>query len=176
MKALGTPNPNRNPKKNKIVTVYWEESSRWEMWLKSRKPSFLDCITFIQATKSVEGSSSKKQSIFPQLGGLAGMLLAGDYAEAGLVPMPTITEMADICYKINKGAKAGLTCMQLLKVDETSEECQTAFKNIYKHVDEGFTDEEKEIMGFNVIMMEHALCKYSQAFSWNLFEKLNLNR
>jgi hypothetical protein len=176
MKALGTPNPNRNPKKNKIVTVYWEESDRWETWLKSRKPSFLDCITFIQATKSAGGSSAKKQSIFPQLGGLAGMLLAGDYAEAGLIPMPTITEMADIFYKINKGAKAGLTCMQLLKVDETIEECRTAFKNIYKHVDEEFTDEEKEIMGFNVIMMEHALCKYSRAFSWNLFEKLNMNR
>lgn len=168
--AYGSLNPKRTVT---LAQSYWDAVgiAEWETLLESSgKVSFMDIYKFF-----LKGSPK----VFQQIGDLAGYLLSADYVYAGVVEIPTIEEMGTIIRKINRGAVAGLEILGLIsprgrttrgtyqKADE--KECISGFRKLYEYLDGVLSPEEKDIVGFDTIMVEHTLCKLSRAVNYAIF-------
>lgn len=89
--------------------------------------------------------------------------MLGDCAEAGLISMPTTQSMADLVVTVNKGAKTGLARLGMIaKERPTDNDIMTAFIRLSDYLDVDLSEEEKIGMHYNVLMLEHGLCKYSR--------------
>lgn len=102
---------------------------------------------------------------FTNVGSLTAMLIVGDLVECGFAPMPPVQKWAKLVADVNKGARMQLESLKLVSIG-TSTPAQkrrqlvaSAFVDIYNYANQELTPEERQQMGFNVIMVEHALCK-----------------
>ncbi|KAJ6467602.1 hypothetical protein DFH09DRAFT_1381380 [Mycena vulgaris] len=97
---------------------------------------------------------------FPQVGNLIAHLLVSDYVYHGIIEMPSVQEMGEIIHTIKAGALDGLVRLGYLDSrDASKEEVINAFESLYGYLDTNLTPEEKILMCFNPIMLEHLLCK-----------------
>ena len=103
--------------------------------------------------------------MFRNIGSLSALLICGDLVEAGLVPMPSSRELAELIFKVGKGAKEGMAMLGLVKNGANREELGNAFESLDLALELKLTEEEKKAMGYNVIMLEHALCKFKRLTS-----------
>jgi hypothetical protein len=100
--------------------------------------------------------------LFPNIGKLSALLICGDLVEAGLLPMPPAKEWAESVDKMGKGSKAGMENGRFVKENCSREEFCSAFASLDEALQMELTNEEKETMGYNVVMLEHALCKINR--------------
>ncbi|KAA1470366.1 hypothetical protein DENSPDRAFT_685237 [Dentipellis sp. KUC8613] len=145
------------------IPLYWSAASEtWESMVgPNRKPrtfkQFYDAI--------VKGRSKENHILYYGFGALIGYLLSADYAEAGLISMPTKEEMGGIIVDISRGALRYLQDQNVVgpKGSKGSKQYRLditgKFLELYNFLDASLTDEEKTKMGFNTVMLEHTLCK-----------------
>lgn len=101
----------------------------------------------------------------PQVGPLAAFLLAADYVYAEIVAEPSPKEMGSLIHKLGKGAVSGLQCLGLLpkgKQEFVERDVADAFVQAHDYVAKELSDEEKDRMGFDTVMLEHTLCKFKR--------------
>lgn len=82
--------------------------------------------------------------------------------EANILPMPPAREWAESIVKMGKGSKAGMEICGLVSEGCNKEEFCAAFESLDQALQFELEEKEKEAMGYNVIMLEHALCKINR--------------
>jgi hypothetical protein len=146
--------PSQAARSTKVAKIYWEASEGWEGFIKANHNAKEMFDWFV-------GNNSQGQKRFPNIGPLCALLVLGDLieAECELLPMPTPFSWGDLVHELNKGARNGLVELGLQEKSTTSEVTSQSFNDLYQYLAEQLDDEEKSLIGFNVIMLEHALCK-----------------
>ncbi len=149
---------------------YWNAATNTEYssFLSTQSPmSFLELWKLLQDKKHVYWEEENgvfqchKLKVFPEFGSLQAYLLASDYAIAGVVTMPTFTEMAEVIHAIDSGGLHGLQQLEL----PCSIQEQTASSLCYLHdyLIQEIAPQRQQQMHFNIFVVEHALCKYSSS-------------
>ncbi|TFK59509.1 hypothetical protein BDN72DRAFT_905779 [Pluteus cervinus] len=133
--------------------VYWGFSDNTSLtgWLlnpRDEKIQFIDLYRLI------------RKAHIPAIGALTTYLLVVDYATAGLVVHPDPQQMGRILFEIKAGGIGGLRALGF--PCRTVQETGDAFEFLMMKLTTVMTPERKERMGFNVFMVEHALCKLSR--------------
>jgi hypothetical protein len=99
---------------------------------------------------------------FPNIGPLTALLICGDLAMAGFVEKPTVKQMAKLIFYLKKGALLGLERLGLVPPKATFEEVFTCFSFLYDYLEANLSDEDKVLIHFDVITLEHGLCKFTR--------------
>lgn len=152
--AMGTPCQTRHPD---TVPILWTNSHAWEALVADR--STFPAVDFFHF---LYGGPKRVLNVHG-LGRLGAYLLTADYVYAGLVDMPSVSDMAYFINTIKGGALAGLQSVGLLpsdRFDESHQSVLAALRSLNHYVLQSFTDEELDLMGYDIIMLEHALCKF----------------
>ncbi|KAJ3519810.1 hypothetical protein NMY22_g13029 [Coprinellus aureogranulatus] len=102
---------------------------------------------------------------FPTMGVLSCYLLACDLHYAGVCEAPTIADVASFIRSARGGSYHILPKLGYGEVDvhPTLELVIQALSEIAHHLRESFTEEELALMGFDLICVEHILCKFKRA-------------
>lgn len=79
--------------------------------------------------------------------------------ETGILPMPSTKEWAESIVKMGKGSKDGMELCGFVGKNSSQEDFCSAFESLDQALQRELQDEEKEAMGYNIIMLEHTLCK-----------------
>jgi hypothetical protein len=106
---------------------------------------------------------------FDLIGPLIAVLMTGDYACAGKFDMPDAYTMGRYIKSISAGALGCMNLMGTVVGKGTKETCRMAFENLYHELDKQLTEAKKKWIGFSMIMLEHAMCKYYKAVKYDLF-------
>jgi hypothetical protein len=86
-------------------------------------------------------------------------LIVGDLIEAGVIRMPSSGEWGMLVVAVNKGAKKGLGDLKLINANTPDHIIVQEFKALDDFLLANLTQEQKEVMHYNIIMLEHGLCK-----------------
>ncbi len=136
-----------------LLQAYWEQRRLWnDLFNKSTTPTVEDIYNWLV-------SREKGVSKFRNIGSLTAILICGDLIEAGIIPMPSSHEFGQLVYKVGKGAKDGMLMFGLTRGGGDGEDFCKAFTLLDDYVESALGAEEKKAMGYNVVMLEHALCK-----------------
>jgi len=145
---------NQKERNTNLIEGYWRQCHLWNAKFdKSTPPTFELAYYYLISTKE-DG-----KTLFRNIGSLSALLICGDLVEAGLVPMPSPEELGELIFKVGKGAKEGMSLIGLVKDEVNREELCKAFASLDLALKQELTEDEKEAMGYNVIMLEHTLCK-----------------
>jgi hypothetical protein len=108
--------------------------------------------------------ANKKIKAFPPIGNLIAHVLTGDYVYAGKVEMATIEEMGTIIKEVDAGGLKGLHDIGYFGgISAPSEEQVTeALWEVFNYLDTHLTERQKQLIVFDILLVEHALHKYSQ--------------
>ena len=155
MGIYGTSNVRRS---TSLFDEYWETSTS-EHWKGSKTVPW---EAFIQTEPSprelydwltVEGR-------FPNIGDLTALLIVGDLIEAGVIGVSSPDEWGLLVVAVNKGAKKGLTELGLINTNSPPRTIVQEFKALNNFLLQKLTQEQKDIMHYNIVMLEHGLCKH----------------
>ncbi|KAH8085978.1 hypothetical protein BXZ70DRAFT_866853, partial [Cristinia sonorae] len=92
--------------------------------------------------------------------GLTLMQFTNNLALSGICEKPTIAEMSSWISKNRKlGAYYGLLILGFNLQHGTQEWIQSAFTALYSHLDQHLSAVDKATLRFDVIFVEHILCK-----------------
>lgn len=138
----------------KLLEGYWKQRNSWNMIFNqtTTKPTAKKVYYWLT---SLDNGVSR----FRNIGSLTALLICGDLIEAGLVLMPSSREFGELIFKVGKGAKDGMTAIGLVQSDVNREEFCEAFKSLDLALQSKLTEDEREIMRYSVITLEHTLCK-----------------
>ena len=137
-----------------LLPLYWNVRKRWnDIFNKPTKPTVLQVYRWLALSK--EGG----HSLFRNIGELTALLICGDLVEAGIITMPSSQEMGELISRVQKGARAGLETFELVSKGANGNEVCQAFVSLDAALQHLLQMEEKVAMGYNVIMLEHVLCK-----------------
>jgi hypothetical protein len=126
---------------------YWQGSLDWPKFLgQSRGKGELNRLF-------------KYLRAFDNIGDLSALLLLGDLVEGNVLDMPDAFEWGEIVANVKKGAAKGLDKLGLLPPKSKASDIQHAFVALHEHIMANVSMEDRTVMGYNVIMLEHALCK-----------------
>lgn len=142
----------------KNISQYWTERGRWTSFIQSR-PKIEEMFKFLNQVHKKEHGGKK---VFQNIGSLTALLVCGDLVEVGILEMPSIEEWASLIYKVGKGATRGLQCLALLGDTFTKDQVINAFKELDTFLQEKLSNEDREVMGYSIIMLEHSLCKFTR--------------
>ena len=136
-----------------LLPKYWRQRKAWnDIFNKSRPPTVEELYAWLV---SKENGHSK----FHNIGPLTALLICGDLVEAGIVPMPSSHELGQLIFKVGKGAQQGMIMLGLVSEGANEEDFCTAFSSLDTYIQSELEVEGKERMGYNVVMLEHTLCK-----------------
>ncbi len=136
-----------------LLDAYWEQHRSWnDIFNESTTPTVEDVYNWLI---SKENGVTK----FRNIGSLTALLICGDIIEAGIIPMPSSHELGKLIYKVGKGAKDGMLMFGLVRKGANAEDFCKAFTSLDNYVERALGVEEKKAMGYNVVMLEHTLCK-----------------
>lgn len=141
----------------KITTalLYNHSNVADDLWLEHlRKNPDLDIYSFFKFFKA-------KLSF---VGDLASLLIVGDLITCGFLPMPTPQDFGMLVAKINKGGVKGLKRLGLLPPNPTLTDISDAFVTLHNHVEQALDEDTRNKMGYNVVVLEHSLCKYQRVY------------
>ena len=142
-----------------LLSSYWNQRLLWnDMFNKPDKPPVTHVFRWL-TSRFTDNRTKKTSTLFPNIGDLTAMLICGDIVEAGILPMPSASEWAMSVYKMGKGSKDGMEMCGLTRQGCSKEEFCAAFESLDQALQIELREEEKEAMGYNVIMLEHTLCK-----------------
>lgn len=158
--AYGQPNFHRQPS---IVPQLWESSEVWEDMLKKLRKDDdgkIDPVDFFQFMVGKKGVK------FANISSLTAYLLTADYVAAGLVGPPSFDAMAGLIVDISKGALQGLRDLGLLPQSRTHKvgkpDVELALQKLWAYLEEHLEEEVKTQFNFNLVFLEHALCKFTR--------------
>lgn len=171
---FGSYNPGRTIESGR---QFWEASQTHSSWLsQSDSPTYLVQYNFFRSSyvqhqdqrferlAFTKNSRGNKIKVFPQIGDLVAHLLTADYVYGGKVKMPSVEEMGEVIHGINKGAVGGLRLLGYFGADRPSRALViAAFRHLYNYLLEKLIARSVSLMTFDVIMLEHALCKLTRA-------------
>ena len=144
---------NQRTRSTELLEGYWNQRKLWNrIFNQNTKPTINQVFNWLTGT-------DYGKSRFYNIGSLSALLICGDLIEADLVLMPSPKELGEIIYKIKKGAMDGMEKIGLVKNNANVEEVCEAFTSLDLALQQELTDDEKETMGYNIIMLEHTLCK-----------------
>lgn len=139
-----------------LLSSYWDLRLRWnDMFNKPEKPTVTQVFKWLT-------SYEKGTTLFSNIGNLTALLICGDLVEAGILPMPSAREYAESINKMGKGSKAGMEMCGFVGKDCSKDEFCTAFASLDEALQMELGEEEKEAMGYKIIMLEHTLCKINR--------------
>ncbi|KAJ7331349.1 hypothetical protein DFH08DRAFT_814659 [Mycena albidolilacea] len=140
-------------------------------------------IPFLTFWKWLKGSVKKPKRVrFSNLGPLGSYLLAADYTYTNprLVAPPTLENLGTAICMMNKGAIAGLEILELIPrrlqntngdpLLSTPEACVRGLEIVHSALCSHWTSDIQSEVWFNLIMIEHSLCKFSQAIRLRKFK------
>ena len=147
-----------------LLDLYWDQRLLWNnKFNKFPKPTAGEVFAWlISRHPSVNKSTNKNKhsaTLFHNIGCLTALLICGDLVEACVIPFPTAKEWAELIAKAKKGARAGMEMCGLIVKESGKEEVCEAFALLDRALQHELRDEEKAAMGYNIIMLEHTLCK-----------------
>ena len=85
-----------------------------------------------------------------------------DYAYAGLVPAPTLSDIGSFIHTINLGARDGLGLLDLPA--SSKQECIESLELVWDGIQEHLPLDKINQMRLGPITLEYALCKYERLF------------
>ena len=142
-----------------LLPSYWEKRFLWnDFFNQPEKPSVTQVYRWLISTE-INNETKKSTTLFRNIGHLTALLICGDLVEAGILDMPTARDWAISIDKMGKGSRQGMEACELVKIDCGREEFCNAFISLDKALQTELTKEEKDAMGYNIIMLEHTLCK-----------------
>lgn len=157
--AMGTPCKSRNPNSARKV---WDGTSGWEDIV--REKSNIPFTEFRALFRRTAGQSPTRLPVYG-LGPLCAYLLTADYAYTDLVQKPTSTDIGRAILELNLGSFKGLQILGFIHANDAKPPLHAvvaALDILHHSVESHFTDEELEIMGYDLIVLEHTLCKISR--------------
>lgn len=160
--CYGTPQPQRCDVLNQAER-YFAAEAQWQKFVQSHHPNkipFLDMYLWLQ-TKTRPSPKTISRSL-PQVGKLTAYLLAADLVYCGKVEMPDPACMGRLIAMNQLGSLKGLVSAGALPNGSTEEaDVIAAFKVVYKAVEAEIGSMGK-VVGMDVIMVEHLLCKFQR--------------
>lgn len=137
------------------LKMYWDHAIKWEQFCRDN-PN-LDVLALHDFFVIN----------FHNIGDLSALLIVGDLLESGFLPMVDAHTMGKLVAKVGKGAKNGLISLGF--IDQFSDEntIADAFVELNRHAMEAFDQEKQTTMVYNVITLEHGLCKYKRLLGKN---------
>jgi hypothetical protein len=146
----------------KLLEGYWKQRNSWSTLFEqtTTKPTAKEVYYWLT-------SLDKGVSKFRNIGSLSALLICGDLIEAGLVLMPSSRELGELIFKVGKGARDGMIAIGLVKIGANRVELCKAFESLDLALKSKLTEEEKKIMGYSIIMLEHTLCKIKRLMKGN---------
>jgi len=181
--AYTTPNNGRTPD---LATDYWTAAQTveedWKKLVSDPDLSYTKLFNFFIQDKPVVPKPPKggwpkrapgqllpyacQPGLFPQIGNLTAHLLAADCHYALIGTPPPADVMGKTIYTLDMGALNGMQKLGLLQDGPRNAipqlEVVEAFKNLYAFLDAELSQDHKKHMGFDLIMVEHLICKYSK--------------
>ena len=137
----------------KLLPKYWEQRQSWnDIFKESTTPTVNKVYNWLM-------SREKGVSKFKNIGSLTALLICGDLIEAGVMLMPSSYELGELVYKVGKGAKEGMLTFGLVREGVNKDDFCNAFAMLDAYIESALGAEEKKVMGYNVVMLEHTLCK-----------------
>jgi hypothetical protein len=141
---------------------YWNQRLLWnDKFNKLEKPTMGDVFRWLTSCHT-DKRTKTSTTVFSNIGTLTALLICGDLVEAGILPMPSAKEWADSIVKMGKGSKAGMEMCGLIQKKSSKEEFCSAFASLDQALQMELSMEEKKAMGYNIIILEHALCKINR--------------
>ena len=167
-----------------LIEKYWSLRHEWTdfsankfngimslfYFLSSQPMEPEDIDNFADYDPKEEKKKLKQQNIgkdplpnFPNIGELTALLICGDLANAGVVEKPTVQQMARLMFDVDKGAILGLQRLGIVKSANPSlQEVEIGLSFLHNYLETNLTAEEKELIGYDINMLEHGLCKYTR--------------
>jgi hypothetical protein len=137
------------------LKTYWDNTGNWEQFLHNNPNSeVLSLHDFFVAN-------------FHNIGDLSAMLIIGDLLESGFLPMVDAQVMGKLVAKVGRGAKDGLECLGLIDRYSDEKTVVDAFVELDEHAMDAINQEKKSTMVYNIITLEHGLCKYKRLHGMN---------
>lgn len=148
-------------RKLSLLSSYWERRGQWkDMFNKPENLTVKKVFRWLTSRiTDEENNSSNSSKLFSNIGSLTSLLICGDLVEAGILPMPSASDWAKSIIKMGKGSKEGMKLCGLVRESCSDEEFCAAFTLLDQALQRELKEEEKKVMGYNIIMLEHALCK-----------------
>src|SRR5882762_8527539 len=150
-----------------IVPSLWSAAEgKWMLLSDNNKIGFHKFYHWL--AKDMSDNSGNGQKTFLQFGPLIAYLLTVDYSYTAVVSSPSLDDMANAIAHINAGGIKGLEALGILpdtrnmKLDVQIAAVKPAFEMFYDFLDKALTAEQKGIIGFDYIMVEHTLCKIAR--------------
>ena len=165
--CYGTAQSQRKTVFKEKMHVYFDMEKNWNALVKhyNNQPiPFPVFCAWARNTKSVAIPNFKPtEHHMPLYGPLTAFLLAGDLSYTNQVAAPTPMEVGHAIAKLGLGSLAGLIALKQIPAKGWSPtQIAEAFVDVFKMLDDNLDKEEKNIMGFDVLMVEHLLCKYQR--------------
>lgn len=155
LRCYGSPQGKRRAAFCSEVHVYFNHEEKWTT-LKQQWPGKIPFFVFLNWSRDLK---------LPQLGKLTSYLLTSDLVYADIVQPPTSKELAKALWTMDFGAKRGLVLLGQTSSATCSEhELVHAFVDLYEWLDRELSLEEKALMIYDPIMLEHLLCKYQRIY------------
>jgi len=130
-----------------LLWNYWDQRLLWSAkFNKPTKPSITEVHKWLISS-------------FCNIGGLSALLICGDLIEASILPMPTAHEWGGLIYTLKMGANGTMEMLSLISKKASRVEVAEVFTSLDQVLQKGLQEEEKVAMKYNVIMLEHMLCK-----------------
>jgi hypothetical protein len=149
-------------RKLSLLSSYWDQRLEWNnTFNKPEKPTIMEVFQWL-VSRVIDIRTTKSSTKFRNIGHLTALLICGDIVEAGVLSMPSAHEWAEVIAKVGKGGKAGMEACGLVEERCDLGEFCAAFVSLDQALQIELGADEKEAMGYNVIMLEHALCKISR--------------
>jgi hypothetical protein len=113
--------------------------------------------------QQIDASGKNTPPNFQNIGVLTALLICGDLANVGVVEKPTVQQMARLMFDVNKGAILGLQRIGIVKLPNPSlQEVEIGLSFLHNSLETNLTGEEKELIGYDIVILEHGLCKYTR--------------
>ena len=136
------------------LKMYWDNAGKWNQFLKDNPNR--DILADILALHNFFVLN------FHNIRDLSALLIIGDLLESGFLPMVDAHVMDKLVAKVGKGAKDALKCLGLINQHSNEDAIANAFVELHQHAMEAFNQEKQTTMVYNVITLEHGLCKYKR--------------
>jgi len=140
----------------KLLSKYWDQRLLWSAeFNKPTKPT----ITEVHKWLTKDNGDEPTTTLFRNIGRLSALLICGDLIEADILSMPTAHEWGSLIYTLRMGANDAMEMLGLIGKKASKAEVSEAFVSLDLALRQELKEEEKAAMNYNVIMLEHALCK-----------------
>ncbi|RDX46204.1 hypothetical protein OH76DRAFT_1356310 [Lentinus brumalis] len=174
VKCYGSPQAQRISDGMDAVKSYFEYEPKYNALLASHAPHPVPFVIFYDWTQGKEQITGKNGKVKNRrfkklllLGGLTGYLLTADLVYAGKVAPPTLAEVAEVLRRNKMGSLSGLEEAGLIrsKKNATEAEVLNAFTRVFNFLSTRIDISDKQLIGFDAVMVEHLLCKFSRLTS-----------